>query len=227
MKEIVTELYSGLKQKLKRSCGFLGTDLDCRFAILRKEETNAGNFAADVIRFLFKTDISLINAGTLRTDDIIKEGVLKYRDIENMLPMIEPFTVVRITGEQVKAALENGVAGLPKCEGKFPCVSGVKFEFDSTKEPYSRITKIEIGGEPFMEHKYYTLATKVFLVKGKDGYNVLKGSEQLREAENSLDLKTAIIDFLQDLVIRDEAKESEELFPIDEALKLVNNNKYE
>jgi hypothetical protein len=39
--------------------------------------------------------------------------------------------VLGLTGQQLLEALENGVSQYPKLEGRFPCVSGVKFEVRS------------------------------------------------------------------------------------------------
>ena len=47
--------------------------------------------------------------------------------------------VISITGEQVLLALENGVSQVEAMEGRFPCVDGIRFEFDPRKKPFSRI----------------------------------------------------------------------------------------
>lgn len=91
MQECVEQLHKDINKKLRRPCGCTGVDLDGRFGVIRKEETNLGNLCADILRFYFKSDVCLINAGTIRTDDIIPAGILKYKDLENMLPMVEPY----------------------------------------------------------------------------------------------------------------------------------------
>ena len=47
--------------------------------------------------------------------------------------------VISITGKDVLLALENGVSQVEAMEGRFPCVDGIRFEFDPRKEPFSRI----------------------------------------------------------------------------------------
>jgi 5'-nucleotidase len=58
--------------------------------------------------------------------------------------MIDPVVVMKVTGENLHKLLENGVSSYPKLEGKFPIVSGIRFTYDSAKEPYNRILKEDI-----------------------------------------------------------------------------------
>lgn len=44
--------------------------------------------------------------------------------------MVDPLTVLSITGRQLLDALENGVSQYPRLEGRFPQVSGFTFMFD-------------------------------------------------------------------------------------------------
>jgi len=50
-------------------------------------------------------------------------GPLTYRDLVNILPMMDDTVVICVTGQQLLAALENGVSMWPKQEGRFPQVS--------------------------------------------------------------------------------------------------------
>lgn len=44
---------------------------------MRSEETNLGNFCADILRTEYDTDFALVNAGTLRTNSVVPEGPIK------------------------------------------------------------------------------------------------------------------------------------------------------
>jgi 5'-nucleotidase len=105
-----------------------------------------------------------------------------------------------VTGEQILAALNNGVSMYPRLEGRFPLVSGLSFEFDSTLPSgalhrcmcflaccacaytVARLvltaerviaSSVEIGGKPLMRYQRYNLATKQYLASGHDGYTRL------------------------------------------------------
>ncbi|HJU53796.1 MAG TPA: 5'-nucleotidase, partial [Pyrinomonadaceae bacterium] len=86
-----------------------------------------------------------------------------------------------------RAALEHGVSrsAEEKEPGRFPQVSGVRFTFDARKPAGSRVTSIEVNGQPLDDAKTYTLATNTFLVlKGGDGYTMFADSKFLVNPEN-------------------------------------------
>ena len=78
----------------------------------------------------------------------------------------------------MKQVFENGVSKWPKYDGRFPVLSGVKFKFDSTREPGDRITELtDANGVPIDPDKKYTLATNDFVAGGKDGYRAMLDPE--------------------------------------------------
>eukprot|EP01047_Picozoa_sp_COSAG01_P099208 COSAG01_NODE_29267_length_641_cov_1.376384_1_plen_94_part_10 len=56
-----------------------------------------------------------------------------------LLPMLDELCVLGLSGTQLHRALENGVSQYPKLEGRFPCVSGVRFSFDPALPPNARV----------------------------------------------------------------------------------------
>jgi 5'-nucleotidase len=69
--------------------------------------------------------------------------------------------------------LENGVSLWPKYDGRWPLTAGLKFKFDPSKEPGSRILResfVKSDGSPIEMDKIYSLACKYFLQTGKDGF---------------------------------------------------------
>ena len=73
----------------------------------------------------------------------------------------------------------------PKLEGRFPQVSGINFAFDPDKKPGKRIDPefVKVGDEYLdmnpNSKKTYRLATKAYIAKGKDGYDVLAKCKQV------------------------------------------------
>ncbi len=53
--------------------------------------------------------------------------------------MVDALTVLRISGQQLLAALENGVCQYPRLEGRFPQVSGLSFIFNPKNPSGHRI----------------------------------------------------------------------------------------
>ena len=75
--------------------------------------------------------------------------------------------VIKVTGQNIWDALENGVSLYPAQEGRFPQTSSIEFEFDPAKEPGKRITQVEVDGEPIDLEKVYVLCTRGYMARGK------------------------------------------------------------
>ncbi|MEJ5330305.1 MAG: bifunctional UDP-sugar hydrolase/5'-nucleotidase [Desulfobaccales bacterium] len=156
--------------------GEAAVDLDAERA--RLQETALGNLVADIMRERTGADAALLNGGTLRAS--IPKGPVTRKQIYTALPFDNYLVAFRLTGAQVRQALEHGVAGLPEREGRFPQVSGLRFAYRATAPPGSRVVEVEVGGQPLEPAKVYVLATHDFLAAGGDGYTVF--GEVLKEA---------------------------------------------
>lgn len=119
----IVEEYSKLMgERMDMLLGHIDVDLDGRFEVIRRQESNLGNFIADIMLMSTEADVAILNSGTLRSDRIHPHGEFKIRDLMSILPMIDSLVVIAITGTQLVAALENGVSKYPALEGRFPQV---------------------------------------------------------------------------------------------------------
>ncbi|KAI5797644.1 Metallo-dependent phosphatase-like protein [Geopyxis carbonaria] len=187
--EVVDKLTAGLKAKLEKPVGFTAVPLDARFTTIRCKESNMANFVCDLMRFYYHTDCTLMAGGTMRGDQIYPPGVVKLRDIVNCFPFEDPVVVIRLPGASIRAAIENGLSKLPALEGRFPHVSNISFTFDAALPAGSRIVSITLGGAPLDPAQKYTLATRGYMAKGKDGYEALSadgGAEDVVDEENGV-----------------------------------------
>lgn len=129
--------------------------------------------------------VAVAFSGTIRSDCLFKKGPFKYGDLASMLPMADELAVVKCKGSILLAALENSVSQLPKTEGRFLQVAGLRFEFDSSKPAGNRVIRETVmvsqrssntqpgNGhaaparfEPLDEDAEYTVATKCYLLQG-------------------------------------------------------------
>jgi len=191
LQAVVAEFSSGVAANMSKPLGRVGVPLDARFAAIRTRETNVSNLMADLLRGSV-ADCALFNSGTLRADRVIPNGVFTMGDLTELLPMYDETVAVKVTGEQLLECLENGVCKYPAMEGRFPCVSGIKFKFDPTKPPMSRVVPGSVyvakksNGPPRLDEyrpmeltETYSLMTKEYLAKGKDGYTSLASADEL------------------------------------------------
>jgi 5'-nucleotidase / UDP-sugar diphosphatase len=135
---------------------------------VRRRETNLGNLIADIMRSESKADVTMINGGGIRAS--IKKGEARVRDFYNALPFDNYIVAIRITGRQMKDALEHGVSAIEEEEGRFPQVSGLAFKFSRSGKIGTRIQEILVAGKPVDLEKEYLVATSDFLAAGGDGY---------------------------------------------------------
>jgi len=137
---------------------------------VRKRETNLGNFIADIMRRTSGADITLINGGAIRTS--IKKGEVRVKHIYTVLPFDNTIVAIKLTGRQIRKALEHGVSVVEGEEGRFPQISGLTFAYSPSKKRGSRIKEISVSGHPIDHDKEYVVATNDFLAAGGDGYKV-------------------------------------------------------
>lgn len=203
MKKVVIHYQQNFEKKAQKPLFISNVDLDARSATLRTQESNIGNFIADILRMMTGADCSFINGGTLRTDDIIPRGVFTLKDILQLIPFQDVIIVLNMKGSTLLKGLENGVSQYPKHEGRFPQVSGIRFTFDPSKEPGQRVVEAFVGNEPLDTEKWYKMATKSYIgLSGKDGYDCFqKDVELLVDQENGYELCTMVRQYLAQLSV--------------------------
>jgi 5'-nucleotidase len=172
----ITNKYTRLLPQLARVVGTTRVPLDARSKENRTRETNVGNFITDAFRAATSSDVALINGGSIRADTIIDSGVLTRRDLLSLLPYSNKIVKLEVTGKTLREIIEHGLARTAEDSepGRFPQVSGVRFSYDASRQPGSRIVDIKVNGQPLNDSRTYTLATTNFLSSGGDDYAMLK-----------------------------------------------------
>ncbi|KAH7022237.1 Metallo-dependent phosphatase-like protein [Ilyonectria destructans] len=191
--KLVGELTSKLNQSLAKPVGWTATPLDARFSTIRLKESNIGNFVCDVMRQHHHADCTIMAAGTIRADQIYPPGAIRIKDITTCFPFEDPVVLLRVKGQAIWDALENGVSQYPALEGRFPQVSNIRFEFDPKLPRGQRILSMEIGGVTYDPEKKYVLATRGYMGRGKDGFTSLLVKSEGGEAEEIIEEENGIL----------------------------------
>lgn len=180
--------YGGLLKELARVVGRSTVALEARSAVGRREETNVGDFIADAFRLATKSDVALVNGGSIRADELINAGTLTNRDVLSILPFKNRVVKLELTGATLRQALEHGVARSAEDAepGRFPQVSGLRFSFDARRPAGSRVVEVTVNGKPLVDSQKYTLATSDYVgLDGGDGYAMLKTGRVLIPRERA------------------------------------------
>ena len=165
----------------------LDVPLDTRESSSRAGETAFGNLLADALRAATGADVAISNGGGIRGNKEYAAGkAFTRRDVLTELPFGNKTVMIRIKGADLTAALENGLGKLPETSGRFPQISGMMVEADTTKPAGGRVTKLMVGDKPVDPAASYTLATNDFMLNGGDGYTVFAKAEILRDEKSGL-----------------------------------------
>ena len=170
VREIVKKYNQKVDAVLNQKIGETEVDLDGERRNVRRKETNFGNLTADIIRQVSSADLAIMNGGGIRAS--IRKGEIRVRDLYTALPFDNYTVAVRITGKQIKEALEHGVSTAAEEEGRFPQVSGLTFTYSLSGTRGSRTREILVAGKPIDPDQEYIVATNDFLAVGGDGYKV-------------------------------------------------------
>ncbi|CAG8689598.1 15429_t:CDS:2 [Funneliformis mosseae] len=224
--ELITATTSNITEKMSKPVAYTLTPWDCRSTMLRTQETAFGNFVADLMLYAYQScyhiDCSMLCGGSVRSDAIYPPGEITLGDLLEIFPFEDTVVVIKITGQQLWDALENSVSMVPKQEGRFPIVSGLKIEYNQKADPGSRLrnvwltercqpTPMEKSEKQNIDNdseenvpytivekldlqKTYTVCTRGYMASGYDGFTALaKPTTQfLVDDENGILLSTLV-----------------------------------
>ncbi|KAI2618249.1 Metallo-dependent phosphatase [Hypoxylon sp. NC1633] len=191
--ELVEKLTASLKVTLQKPIGYTTAPLDARFRTVRLRESNIANWVCDIMRHYYSGDCSMMASGTVRGDQVYPPGPILLKDIMNCFPFEDPVVVIKVTGQAIWDALENGISQYPALEGRFPQVSNIAFSFDARRPAGSRIVSATVGGGPIDMARKYVLVTRGYMARGKDGYDSLLIQEEGGEAEEIVSEENGIL----------------------------------
>jgi 2',3'-cyclic-nucleotide 2'-phosphodiesterase (5'-nucleotidase family) len=159
--------------------GATSVPLDTRNDVVRMTESAVGNLIADLMRDAMQADVALVNGGGIRGNAVTPAGPLTRGDVLKILPFANKIVKLEVTGDALRAALENGLSQHERTAGRFPQVSGLRYAFDPKRPAGSRLTSVTVGGRPLDPAARYSVATFEFLMGGGDGYTMLQQAKVL------------------------------------------------
>lgn len=180
--DLIKRYQRRLDSQLNRKIASVGAAFETSRTTVRTSESAFGNLLTDAIKDESKADAALINGGIIRGEHEYAAGDdFTRRDLLLELPFRTRLVVLRVSGQMIVDALENGVSQLEKLKGRFPQVSGLQYEVNSSAPVGQRISNVLIGEAPLREEKSYVLATSDYLFNGGDGYTMFSKAERLYE----------------------------------------------
>ncbi|PYN23967.1 MAG: bifunctional metallophosphatase/5'-nucleotidase [Candidatus Rokuibacteriota bacterium] len=167
---LVREYAQRLDRELDVVVGRTAVPLEARTGKVRTQETNLGDFVADVIRERLGSDVAVVNGGAIRTNRAVPPGPLTKRDVHSLLPFTDVVLKLEMRGRDLRMALEHGLTQADREGGGFLQLSGVRLVWDRRLPGGRRIVDATIGDRPLADEAAYTVAVPSYLVRGGDGF---------------------------------------------------------
>ncbi|MEJ7760809.1 MAG: bifunctional UDP-sugar hydrolase/5'-nucleotidase [Gemmatimonadaceae bacterium] len=181
------------KERVVASTSF---PMDGRDAANRSRESALGSFVTDAIRMGTGADVAIMNAGTMRIDDVIPAGPITNYQLESIFLFPDETRIMTfpITGARVRTLLEKGVSDGTVGKGGYLQVSGLRYSWDPRNASGSRIVGhvTRLDGRPVEATDTIRLSFNVYPACEKgDGYDVPEAKaacEARRSAPRAVDL---------------------------------------
>ena len=138
----------------------------------RRPEATIGNLITEAMRFVSDADIAMQNPGGMRAN--LAEGEITRGAIYDIMPFDNTIVTERLTGDEVKLALEQGLRG-----ERITQVSGIRYTVDLSRPAGSRVTALAMAdGTPIEPAKLYKVAVNNFMASGGDNFDVLANGRE-------------------------------------------------
>lgn len=188
----VEKMIAAIEPEMKKPIGKLLTEW---------KKNNLGQWEADAIREKLETDISFLNAGSIRKTMLA--GDITVGDVWEINPFGNSMMKFSVSGKSIKKMLANNLRSLSKIKDNPEydniLLSGIYVEFYSkniTDESDDFITKILINGNELDENKSYSVSTNNYVVSQLKKYFGDIPEEVKAEDTNILD-RDLIIEAVQ------------------------------
>jgi 5'-nucleotidase / UDP-sugar diphosphatase len=153
-----------------------------------------------------EADVAIQNAGGARID--IPAGPISVSDVYSLLPFANTLVELRLSGAEIKVALEEAVANFMDhadgSGGAYPVAANLRWELDLSQPRGQRFSRIEIrrrgtpDWRPLEGAEEVAVVTNSFLAGGGDGYATFKrASDEGRATDTFIDYAQGFIDYLQ------------------------------
>lgn len=190
--EKVENMLAEIEPEMKRPIGTLLSDW---------KKNSLGQWEADAIREKLQTDISLLNAGSIRK--AMLRGNITIGDVWEINPFGNTMMKFSVSGKTLKGMLANSIRELSKSKDNPDydnvIVSGLYVEFNPkniTEESNVFISKILVNGKSLDENSLYTVSTNNYMVSQLKKYFGEIPEEIKAEDTNILD-RDLIIEAVQ------------------------------
>lgn len=161
------------------------------------KETTLGNIIADALRAAAKSDAAIIAASSFNEVSLPKGNVTNEDILKALEYKGDTVVIVKLTGDQLRRALEHSLFLYPKYNSGFLHVSGLTVTVDPNADKEKRVVSIKVNGDPLENGKTYRVAMPSPLANGALAYfKIWKKSDIDKDTDKTLE--AAVNSYLSD-----------------------------
>ena len=214
---IASDFEAKLNAQREKVIGSFETEVNTQKPLVRSREMPIGNFLADALRNVFKTDVGLVNGGSIRADKTFSMGNFSERTFLDIFPYGNDVSLVTVPGRVLRQAMECSASALIAGPGDdydtsrrtptggFLQVSGIRVVYDLKKQPMTfnkETNQLDQQGERLVtlailregghwtevdDDAKYTVALSSYLANGGDRYFMFKDAPKTDTGASDLD----------------------------------------
>ncbi len=191
---------------LDAAIGRTAVDLEASELVIRKHETNLGDFLTDRMLEAFAghgAQVALLNSGSVRLNDRMPAGTdITEQHLLAMLPFSSGMRLLEVPGSTLLAALDHSVSDWTG-SGHWLQVAGIAFTHipDAPRERRVGRPTLLATGTPIEPEAIYRVVVPEFLTfveGGQDGYTMFSPEQEVPGSREEFELKDLVIKALLD-----------------------------
>jgi len=173
-----------------RAMATTAVTIDPSQSLSRRGESMLGSLVTDAVRSGTKTDVALLNSGTMRLDEVIRPGPITNHQFEAIFPFADQTRIVTfpLTTAQLRRLLEHSVSDRVLGTGGFLQVSGLSFTYDPARPSGTRLIGPirRAGGGTLNPGDSLNVAFGSYSAcRGGDGYRVPEAADACTRRANA------------------------------------------
>lgn len=173
------------------------TDVDLTTKEIGLKENTLGDVVADAIRVSAKADVALIDASAFEEQVSVPKGRFMDTDLLKALSYkSDNIFVLKLTGEQLRNALEHGLFLYPKFNSAFLQFSGMTVTVNPDGGADKHVVSVKVNGDALDNSKTYSVAMRAPLANGGLAYSKVWKNSEKKDTQKTLE--AAITGYLND-----------------------------
>jgi 5'-nucleotidase/UDP-sugar diphosphatase len=173
------------------------TDAELTTKEIGLKENVLGDVVADAMRAGAKADVALIDASAFEEQVSVPKGKFANADLLKALSYkSDTIFVLKLTGEQLRTALEHGLFLYPKFNSAFLQFSGMTVTVNIDGGADKHVVAVKVNGETLENGKTYSVAMRAPLANGGLAYSKVWKNSEKKDTQKTLE--SAITTYLND-----------------------------